>query len=136
MRQPGRGANMMPSTLTIVLSLAELERRWNAALASVRTLEDELEALVRPQPAALSVEERERLLRIGADLEEAWYHPAATAITRKRIIRVVLREVVARIEHDQIQLLLHWQSGDHTRLTVRKNRGVKRAGPSSQKRWT
>ncbi len=31
--------------------------------------------------------------KVGADLEEAWYHPAATAITRKRIIRVVLREV-------------------------------------------
>ncbi len=111
------------------LVAAELERRWNAALTSVRTLEDELEALVRPQPAALSVEERERLLRIGADLEEAWYHPAATAITRKRIIRVVLREVVARIEHDQIQLLLHWQSGDHTRLTVKKNR-------RGQTRWS
>jgi hypothetical protein len=111
------------------LVAAELERRWNAALTSIGALEDDLEALVRQQPAALSDEERQRLMRIGADMEEAWYHPAATAITRKRIIRVVLREVVARIEHDQIQLLLHWQSGDHTRLTVRKNR-------RGQTRWS
>ena len=110
------------------LVAGELERRWNVALTAVRALEEELEALLRQRPAALSAEERQRLLQMGADLQAAWHHPAATAVTRKRIIRVVLREVVARIEDDQIQLLLHWQGGDHTRLAVRKNRG-------GQTRW-
>ena len=104
------------------LVAGELERRWNAALAAVDELEKELEALVRQRPAVLGAEERQRLLRMGADLEAAWYHPAATAVTRKRIIRAVLREVVAHSEDDQIRLLLHWQGGDHTHLTVRKNR--------------
>ncbi len=104
------------------LVAAELERRWEAALASLSALERELEEVVRQQPAAVGAEERRRLLRMGADLEAAWHHPAANAITRKRIIRVVLREVVARVEGDQIELLLHWQGGDHTRLVVRKNR--------------
>ncbi len=111
------------------LVAGELERRWNTALAAVRTLEEELEALIRQRPAALSAEERQRLLQMGADLEAAWHHPTANAVTRKRIIRVVLREVVARVEDDQIQLLLHWQGGDHTRLTVRKNR-------RGQTRWS
>ena len=104
------------------LVAGELERRWNAALAAVRALGEELEALLRQRPATLSAEERKRLLQMGADLEAAWHHPAATAVTRKRIIRVVLREVVACVEDDQIHLLLHWQGGDHTRLMVRKNR--------------
>jgi hypothetical protein len=56
----------------------------------------------------------------GLIWRSAWSHPSATAVTRKRIIRVVLREVVARVEGEQIHLLLHWQGGDHTRLTVRK----------------
>jgi DNA invertase Pin-like site-specific DNA recombinase len=111
------------------LVAGELERRWNAALVAVDTLEKELEAVVRQRPAALNTEERHRLLQMGADLEAAWHHPAATAATRKRIIRAVLREVMARVEDDQIQLLLHWQGGDHTRLTVRKNR-------RGQTRWT
>ena len=111
------------------LVAGELERRWNTALAAVRALEEELEALLRQRPAALSAEERQRLLQMGGDLEAAWHHPAANAVTRKRIIRVVLREVVARVEDDQIQLLLHWQGGDHTRLTVRKNR-------RGQTRWS
>lgn len=104
------------------LVAGELERRWNAALAVVDKLEKELEALIGQQPVALDAAERQRLLQMGADLEAAWHHPAATAATRKRIIRTVLREVVARVEDDQIQLLLHWQGGDHTRVTVRKNR--------------
>jgi hypothetical protein len=104
------------------LVAGELERRWNAALAAVDVLEKELETLVRQRPAALGAEERQRLLQMGADLPAAWHHPAATAVTRKRLIRAVMREVVARVEDDQIQLLLHWQGGDHTRLTVRKNR--------------
>ena len=111
------------------LVAGELERRWNTAIAAVRALEEEMEALLRQRPAALSAEERQRLLQMGADLEAAWHHPAANPVTRKRIIRVVLREVVARVEDDQIQLLLHWQGGDHTRLTVRKNR-------RGQTRWS
>ncbi|NGO56152.1 recombinase family protein [Allomesorhizobium camelthorni] len=104
------------------LVAGELERRWNGALASVRALEEELEALLRQRPAALGVEERQRLLQMGADLEAAWHHPAATSVTRKRIVRVVLREIVAQVEGDEVHLLLHWQGGDHTSLTVRKNR--------------
>jgi len=104
------------------LVAGELERRWEAALAAVRTLEAELEELGRRQPSVLGAEERRRLLRMGADLEAVWHHPAATAATRKRIIRVVLHEVVARVEGDRIELLLHWQGGDHTRLEVRRNR--------------
>jgi hypothetical protein len=105
------------------LVASELERRWNAALAAaVDVLERELATLVRQRPAALGAEERQRLLQMGADLEAAWHHPAATAVTRKRLIRAVMREVVARVEDDQIQLLLHWQGDNHTRLMVRKNR--------------
>jgi DNA invertase Pin-like site-specific DNA recombinase len=111
------------------LVASELERRWNAALVTLRGLEKELEELARQRPATLSAEERQRLLQMGADLEAAWHHPAATAGTRKRIVRAVLHEVVARVEDDQIQLLLHWQGGDHTRLTVRKNR-------RGQTRWS
>src|SRR4029077_13194792 len=101
------------------LVAGELERRWNAALAAVRALEEELEALLRQRPATLSAEERKRLLQMGTDLEAAWHHPDATAVTCQRSIRVVVREVVACVEDDQIHYCC---IGDHTRLMVRKNR--------------
>jgi DNA invertase Pin-like site-specific DNA recombinase len=95
------------------LVAGELERRWNAALAAVDVLEKELETLVRQRPAAVGAEERRRLLQMGADLEAAWHHPAVTAVTRKRLIRAVMCEVVVRVEDDQIQLLLRRSHPPH-----------------------
>ncbi|RVP18958.1 recombinase family protein [Sinorhizobium meliloti] len=104
------------------LVAGELERRWNAALVAVRERQDELDALDRHKPEALGEEERRSLLRMGADLELAWHHANATATTRKRIIRAVIREIVVAIEDDHIKMLVHWQGGDHTALSVRKNK--------------
>jgi excisionase family DNA binding protein len=111
------------------LVAAELERRWNDALGTTRDLERELDALTRCQPIALTDAERQRLMQMGADLEAAWHHPSATTATRKRIVRAVLHEIVARVEADRIHLVLHWQGGDHTELRVKKNR-------TGQHRWS
>ena len=62
-------------------------------------------------------------------LELAWSHPAATAETRKRILRTALHEIVVRIEGGFIQMVLHWQGGDHTALQLKIN-GV------GKHRWT
>ncbi|WP_245265642.1 helix-turn-helix domain-containing protein [Mesorhizobium sp. LSJC265A00] len=43
-------------------------------------------------------------------------------MTRKRIVRAVVREIVVRVEHEQIKMLVHWQGGDHTALSVKKNK--------------
>lgn len=110
------------------LVAGELERRWNAALSTVREREGELETLERQQLEALSEDERRSLLRMGADLESAWHHPAATAASRKRILRTVLREIVVCVENEHIQMMLHWQGGDHTALAVKKNK-------TGQHRW-
>ena len=112
------------------LVASELERRWNERLEVVR----QREAIVSERGAsgeheALSVEEREEYLALGTDLERAWYHERATPESRKRILRALLVEVVANVEGDWIKLRLHWQGGDHTELTVRKNR-------TGRHRWT
>src|SRR3981081_2649601 len=65
----------------------------------------------------------------GADLEIAWSHPAATTATRKRIVRAVLHEIVVRVENGRIEMVLHWQGGDHTPLQVKKN-------ATGKSRWT
>ena len=68
-------------------------------------------------------------MRLGADLALAWSHPAATAAARKRILRAALHEIVVRIEGGFIEMVLHWQGGDHTTLQLRMN-GV------GKHRWT
>jgi excisionase family DNA binding protein len=103
------------------LVAGELESRWNEKLCEVRGLEDQIAAMTAHQQPSLSDDERAALMRLGADLEQAWSHPAATTATRKRIVRAVLNEIVVRIADGYVDLVLHWQGGDHTALRVKKN---------------
>ncbi len=54
--------------------------------------------------------------------------PPATNRAR-RILRAVIKEIVARVTDARIELVMHWQGGDHTELSVVKNR-------TGQHRWT
>jgi hypothetical protein len=110
-------------------AFAGRERRWNEALQVVHRLQGEITELEAKKSAPLGEEERQHLMGLGADLELAWSHPAATAEIRKRILRTALHEIVAHIEGDLIQMVLHWQGGDHTPLQLRMN-GV------GKHRWT
>jgi hypothetical protein len=39
---------------------------------------------------------------------------AATPETRKRILRTVIVEIIARVDDNQIDLKIHWQGGDQS----------------------
>lgn len=103
------------------LVAGELERRWNEALLVEHRIEGEITALDAQKPTSLGDVERQQLMQLGADLAQAWSHPAATSVTRKRIVRAALHEIIVRIEGDIIELILNWQGGDHTALKVKKN---------------
>jgi hypothetical protein len=111
------------------LVASELERRWNEALQVLRGIESDIAAVEARKPTPLGELERRQLMRLGADLELAWSHPAATSATRKRIVRAVINEIVVRIDVEHIEIVLHWQGGDHTALKLKKN-GV------GKHRWT
>jgi DNA invertase Pin-like site-specific DNA recombinase len=103
------------------LVAGELERRWNEALAAVHRIEREIAELEATRRPPLGEKERQHLMQLGADLERAWSHPAASAATRKRILRTALKEIIARIDDGFIAMVLHWQGGDHTALKLRMN---------------
>jgi hypothetical protein len=112
------------------LVAAELERRWNERLMQQRRIEEQIAAVSAEPDGRLTVLERERLIELGGDVEQAWHHPAARADTRKRIIRAVLSEIVVRlVDRQRIELTLHWRGGDHTQIEVIRNR-------CGQHRWT
>jgi hypothetical protein len=102
------------------LVAGELERRWNEALQVVQRIEGEIAAIVSSKPPTLGERERQQLMQLGADLELAWSHPAATATTRKRILRAALNEIVVCKEGAIIHAVLHWQGGDHTALQIKQ----------------
>src|SRR5215471_14964846 len=72
-------------------------------------------------------------MQLGADLGRAWSHPAASAATRKRILRAALKEIIARIEGGFIEMVLHWQGSDHTPLKLKLKLKMNTVG---KHRWT
>jgi DNA invertase Pin-like site-specific DNA recombinase len=111
------------------LVAADLERRWNERLLAMHSLEEEIARLSTDQKQSLSDTDRERLLTLGEDLALAWNNPNVTNETRKKIIRLLISEIVVDVAGDTISLIVHWQGGDHTRLEVLKNR-------TGQTRWS
>jgi DNA invertase Pin-like site-specific DNA recombinase len=102
------------------LVAGELERRWNEALQAIARIEGDIGAMIARRPPPLGEPERQQLLALGADLERAWSHPAATPATRKRILRTAISEVIVRREGAILHAVLHWQGGDHTELQVKQ----------------
>jgi excisionase family DNA binding protein len=104
------------------LVAGELERRWNDKLVHLRDLENQLRSFITPCTPALTAEDRARLMVLGSDLAKAWDSPGVTVETRKKIIRLLIKEIVVDIVDDALSLTIHWQGSDHTRMTVKKNK--------------
>jgi len=105
------------------LVAAELEKRWNNALVHVAEMERRCNEAGASAPQ-ITPEQHEHLLVLGDDLERLWDHPRSPVTLKKRILRTVLREVIADTEGDpaSVHLKLHWAGGSHTELAVRKNK--------------
>ena len=105
------------------LVAAELEARWNVALVQASEAETRLQAeAVSIKP--LDEDQRRRLMELGADLQRVWNDSAAPMELKKRILRTVINEIVADVNHatGYVDLQVHWVGGVHTQLHVRKNK--------------
>jgi len=98
-----------------------LEQRWNAALERVAGLEQRLEALAGERARQTPAVDRERLLALARDLPAVWTHPAADHRTKKRLLRLLIEEIVARPAEQAVDLVIHWKGGKHTMLRVARN---------------
>jgi excisionase family DNA binding protein len=104
------------------LVAAELERRWNQALATEAQLEAELVMLQRGRDCPLSDGQKRELLSLARDLPGLWDDPRSAPEHKKRLLRIALKEIIATSEHETIRLVLHWQGGDHTQIEFQKFR--------------
>lgn len=114
------------------LVAAELESRWNRALAYVGEIESRIAAhdAAKPEPLPLSATD---VTALAGDLRAVWSAPTTDARLKKRIVRTVIREVVADIDDEasEIVLLIHWIGGVHTELRLPKRRRGQRNSTSA-----
>lgn len=100
---------------------AELERRWNEALKTQRSLEQELHELQTNRLDPLSETARQEIMALGADVQALWHHAQSSVQLKKRIVRTVIHEIVVNKDGDRISMFVHWKGGDHTALAFIKN---------------
>jgi DNA invertase Pin-like site-specific DNA recombinase len=103
----------------------ELERRWETTLQRV----EEVEQRIRQHTAKTNdqvVADADAWQHLAKDLERVWHDPACDARLKKRIVRTLIREVIADVDvaAGEVVLVVHWQGGMHTELRVpRRRRG-------------
>lgn len=114
------------------LVTAELEARWNRALARVSEIETRIAAHdgATPQPSSLSATD---LSSLAADLATVWSAPTTDARLKKRIVRTLIHEVIADIDAEaaEIVLTIHWVGGFHTELRLPRRRRGQRNSTSA-----
>jgi hypothetical protein len=111
------------------LVAAELERRWNQALMRVTEVEARITAHDRQQPPR-SETTAASFATLTEDLKSVWAAPTADARLKKRIVRMLIEQVVADIDAEagEIILLVHWAGGVHSELRLpRRRRGQRNA---------
>jgi hypothetical protein len=103
------------------LVAAELEARWNTALEEVTKAERRL-AETRSTTEPLSPEEKERLMRLGANLTELWDHPTTSMVLKKRLLRSIIEEITADSDDKtrELSFRIHWVGGVHTTLRMQR----------------
>lgn len=104
------------------LVAAELEARWNAALAKAVEVEKRLRENEVPSGAA-QLPDKTVLCSLAQNLPAVWNSPATDMRLKQRIIRILVEEIVADVDEaaGEIVLLVHWSGGRHSELRIKKN---------------
>src|SRR6516165_3546484 len=101
---------------------AELEVRWNTALQKTRELESKLQEFDDESQSA-PAPSREVLLSLAQDLPAIWNSPSTDMRLKQRIVRILIREIIADVEEKsrEVVLVIHWAGGRHSELRVKKS---------------
>jgi DNA invertase Pin-like site-specific DNA recombinase len=88
-----------------------LERRWNDALLQLENLKKQAVEFQRQEARVTTEEQKAKVLALATDLPRLWHAPTTQAKDRKRMLRLLIKDItVEKLPHPK-QLLVHirWQ---------------------------
>jgi hypothetical protein len=102
------------------LIAATLEQRWNDAMRRLQELEAELAAFERQTLRAVTAEQKRQILSLAGDLPKLWAAATTTPRDRKRILRLLVRDITVTKgpQPKVISLQVRWQGGGTETLEV------------------
>jgi hypothetical protein len=106
------------------LVAAELEKRWEAALATQRKCEEALNRFRQETPPTLTPEEREKITELANDFPALWMSESTSGRDRQDLVRTLIERVVVEVvdSTERLSVTVHWAGGytsqHETRRTV------------------
>jgi hypothetical protein len=95
------------------LVASTLERRWNEALLQVQDLKKQAAEFQQQQARVATPEQKGKVLALARNLPRLWHAPSTQAKDRKRMLRMLIKDITVEKSAAPKQLLVHirWQGG-------------------------
>src|SRR5208282_2283114 len=102
------------------LVASTLERRWNDALLQLEDLKKQAAEFQHQEARVATPEQKAKVLALAQDLPRVWHAPTTQAKDRKRMLRLLLKDITVEKPSPSKQLSVHlrWQGEASTNLTV------------------
>ncbi len=103
------------------LVAAELERRWERALADVASARASRAAIGAARPS-LPSEQREEILALGRSFSDVWNSDRCPMPLKRKIVQTVVQDVTVALEESTgiLSFVIRWTGGTHTRFEMAK----------------
>ena len=100
------------------LVAATLEQRWNTALEQVEAVKQASTTHQQAHSAKDLLSHREAVLALGQDLPRLWNAPTTSDKDRKRMLRLVLKDITIAKAAKTVTLQIRWHGGATEELSV------------------
>ena len=102
------------------LVAASLEQRWNEALCRLEEVRQEFKDFQRGHGMAVTAEQRAKILALAKDFPRLWNAPTTLAKDKKRMLRLLVKDITVERLTAPRQVLLHvrWQGGASESIAV------------------
>jgi hypothetical protein len=104
------------------LVASTLEKRWNDTMQRMIELKAEVADFERQAMRSLTPEQKQQILKLGKDFPRLWKAPTTSACDRKRMLRLLIRDitVVKGAEPKLLHLQICWQGGATETIDVHR----------------
>ncbi|MGH9438217.1 MAG: recombinase family protein [Terriglobia bacterium] len=94
------------------LVAATLERRWNEALAKLEELKQSAARVQQDAALSITAEQKSQIMSLAKDLPKLWKASTTQPQDRKRILRLLLKDItVEKLARKSLILHIRWQGG-------------------------
>jgi len=103
--------------------LREVQALWNEALANVEHLRHQLQQERKCQ-RPFDETQRQQLYKLASDLPRLWELPSTDERSKKRIIRTVIENIIAKKEPNSEYncFTIHWAGGVHSDIRLKQSK--------------